>query len=112
MLIRLRYWLQKHIKMPFQRAVRGYCDYDLWNINCWFLDTMSKMLLRLSKEAVSYPGRGKYIEFEPWAKDLEKYGHMAKRLYDVDYDLRTDDYKNDLEEFLSWFKEYFKELWD
>lgn len=38
-----------------QRAQRGYADVDVWNIDSWFLETVSPMLRQLRKEHNGFP---------------------------------------------------------
>lgn len=39
----------RDIKWGHQRIWRGYCDYDQWSIDYWFVKLMPKMLLRLKE---------------------------------------------------------------
>lgn len=34
----------RNIKYSFQRATKGYCDKDLWDIDNWFMNLMPDML--------------------------------------------------------------------
>lgn len=34
----------RNIKYSIQRVTKGYCDKDLWNIDCWFMNLMPDML--------------------------------------------------------------------
>ena len=36
-------------RMAKQRAKRGFCDRDVWDIDIWFCNTISPMLKRLAK---------------------------------------------------------------
>ena len=38
-----------------QRGRKGYCDKDLWEINTWFSQTVSRMMKEYSKVNISYP---------------------------------------------------------
>lgn len=37
-----KFW--QKIKFKFQRAKKGYCDYDLYSIDLWFINIFPKML--------------------------------------------------------------------
>ncbi|SEA17059.1 hypothetical protein SAMN05216349_1066 [Oribacterium sp. KHPX15] len=39
----------------FQRGIKGYCDKDIWELNTWFAETFSRMLMELSDKTLSYP---------------------------------------------------------
>ena len=47
--------LFREIKFAVQRAKRGYCDRDVWQIDTWFPTLMSKMLTQFSETAHVYP---------------------------------------------------------
>lgn len=44
MRIRLPYWLRKITVYPWQRAVRGYADNDLWNLDNFIVEIIDKSL--------------------------------------------------------------------
>ena len=46
-----------HRKWARQRAKRGFCDADLWEIHTWFIEIMPDMLEKLADTAHSYPQR-------------------------------------------------------
>lgn len=45
----------KAVKYMFQRAARGYCDMDVWDIDCYLLDIIPNILKALAKRSQSYP---------------------------------------------------------
>ena len=45
----------RHWKWAWQRATRGYCDSDVWNIYAWFLSVMPAMLDQMADEAHGCP---------------------------------------------------------
>ncbi len=47
-------WRQ-NIRFAYQRIKYGYCDYDVWSIDDWFLNVMPGMLQQLKDTAHSYP---------------------------------------------------------
>jgi len=54
----------REIKFAVQRARRGFCDRDVWEINTWFLTILPKMLLELEKHHTGYPFSIKDAWFE------------------------------------------------
>lgn len=45
----------RDIKCAWQRANKGYCFRDLWNIDKWFLAIMPKMIQELKERKMGYP---------------------------------------------------------
>ena len=43
------------IKFFIQRGRKGYCDKDLWEMNTWFAQTVSRMMKEFSKVNISFP---------------------------------------------------------
>ena len=43
------------IRYAFQRATKGYCDLDVWNIDSWFLRVMPHMLSEFKDNLHGYP---------------------------------------------------------
>ena len=41
--------LKNDIKYSFQRITKGYCDYDLFSIDYWFMDIMPRMLTQFKE---------------------------------------------------------------
>lgn len=57
------------IKNAWQRANKGYCDKDLWNIDNWFLNIIPKMLTEFQKKTDGYPGN---MTMEEWDNILSE----------------------------------------
>ena len=49
------YHVRQNIKFFIQRRRKGYCDKDIWEINTWFSQTVSRMMKEFSKKNTSYP---------------------------------------------------------
>jgi len=60
------------IKAFFRRGRNGYSLRDVWNINTWFLETLSHMLNDLLIGGMSYPGRGEADTYEKWQAILKR----------------------------------------
>lgn len=58
-------------KYAHQRAVKGYCDYDLFSICDWFLEVFPNMLKEFSEGTHSYPYD---MEEKEWGKYLVEMG--------------------------------------
>ena len=54
-------------KYTYQRATKGYCDYDLFSISDWFLEMFPNMLKEFSDGTHSYPWD---MEEKEWRKYL------------------------------------------
>ena len=54
-------------KYTYQRATKGYCDYDLFSISDWFLEMFPNMLKEFSDGTHSYPWD---MEENEWRKYL------------------------------------------
>lgn len=47
--------IRQNIKFFIQRGRKGYCEKDLWEINTWFSQTVSRMMKEFSKKNLAYP---------------------------------------------------------
>ena len=45
----------RNIKYAFQRVKRGFSDYDVWDIDMWFCQTLPSMLERLAQTTHGFP---------------------------------------------------------
>ena len=45
----------RDLKWAWQRATKGYCFRDLWNINDWFIELIPRMLMEFKERNYSYP---------------------------------------------------------
>lgn len=70
--------LFRNLRYGWQRAVKGYCDVDVWDIDSWLVDTLPNMLLDLKETHCAYPGEnrtdGCSCSNEEWEEIL---GQMA-----------------------------------
>ena len=59
--------LWKIIKSVWQRATRGYCDTDVWNMAYWMLEILPPMLCDLANDKIgAYPGTEPFETPEKW----------------------------------------------
>ncbi len=94
--------LKNKIKWALQRVKRGYSDYDVYDVDMWFLDIMPRMLEQLKNTTHSaplLPNTTTETCHEEWKKILDR---MIFLLHDMNED--TCSFKNKYEE------DYFKYL--
>jgi len=75
-------WIKEiiiNIKNGWQRATRGYCDSDWFNMDHWMTTVWPKMFRAMAKEGMAYPGAEPFETEEKWhdwllhvANELEK----------------------------------------
>lgn len=132
--------LPRMIKLAWQRATRGYADYDVWAIDDWFMAIMPNMLTDLKEKSVGTPyfGHGVEEDSKIWDSILDKMIYLLKEMnedtssqqneffdaYVVSdnpqicqaYRSRQAEVDRYLEtcknEFFSLFTEHFYKLWD
>lgn len=95
--------IKNKIKMVYQREKRGYADQDVWNIDCWFLDIMPKMLKQLKETSHGYPAT---LTEKEWSDILDR---MVFLLNEMDEDKCS--YDNPYEdEYFSSLKDRFEKV--
>ena len=83
-------------KSTYQRATKGYCDYDLFSISDWFLEVFPNMLKEFADETYSHPYDmdekewGKYLvemreHFLNACKEYENSSPEARKEFDELY---------------------------
>ena len=114
-------------KYTYQRATKGYCDYDLFSISDWFLEVFSNMLKEFADETYSHPYDmdekewGKYLvemreHFLNACKEYENSSPEARKEFDELYkDFSAAEYfKNpelyNTKERKEKIKEYYKKV--
>ena len=65
-------------KWAYQRASKGYCDNDLWDLSNYYLDILYNSLNELANRHVGYPGNDNFPTSESWEDYLRK---MARCFY-------------------------------
>ena len=63
------------VKYAFQRARKGYCDKDLWEIDTWFSTVFAAMMKEFSEKTQSYPDKENvvYYKGEPNAEIIKTF---------------------------------------
>ena len=109
-------------KYTYQRATKGYCDYDLFSISDWFLEMFPNMLKEFSDGTYSYPYDmeekewGKYLvemreHFLNAYKDYEDSSPEARKEYDelykdFSFEFNSEERKEKVKEYYKKVKEY------
>jgi len=74
--------IKNKIKFKYQKAKKGYCDYDLYDMDYWFIKTFPKMLGEFAQCTCGHPG-----DEEEMLKDVEC---MDKKWLDNQHSLLID----------------------
>lgn len=96
---RIKWWFKRQ-KFIYQRATRGFCDYDVWEFNFYHADLVAEMLKYWAEHMYSFDGSMSqenwqatmlYIAecFEEWNKEYpqpayEAYKASVKRVKNED----------------------------
>lgn len=112
------YGLKKIFVYPFQRFFRGYADNDLWNLDYFYGQIITKSLRAFRDKTCSYPPT---LTFEEWQGIIDDiifaFEHESKDWYDLslEEDKLTQEEKDAIKERVSrgfdYFKEYYRDLW-
>lgn len=88
--------IKNKIKFKYQKAKKGYCDYDLYDIDDWFIKTFPKMLGEFAKNTIGYPMTDGELQEEVEKMDKKWVEHEQPYLIDIrkkhtnDFDSRDD----------------------
>lgn len=69
-------------KYTYQRATKGYCDYDLFSISDWFLETFPNMLKEFADETYSHPYDMDEKEWEKYLVEMREHFLNACKEYE------------------------------
>ena len=69
----------RDIKCAYQRATKGYCFRDIWNIDEWFLEIMPEMLDDFIKTHHGHPSN---MTDEEWIDILQKMSKSLKNAHE------------------------------
>lgn len=122
-------------KLLWQRATKGYCDEDLWNLDSHLAELLGSALKELSDIACAYPSR--LESHEEWQKilaDISEHFHMTLEdsydtpcldaWFDDDFNIElrekmreeneriNEERENHKDEALKMLSEYWFDLWD
>ena len=55
-----------NLKDAWDRATKGYCGLDLWNMDQWLVEILPQMLRQLARDSHGYPGVEPFETPEKW----------------------------------------------
>lgn len=74
------------VKYAKDRTRKGFCDYDLCDLDIFFVDLIIRVLEEHKESAIGYPD-SKYPTFEDWMNAIDEgIGHFKKYKYLLDDD--------------------------
>lgn len=60
----------RQFKWAYQRITRGYCDYDVWDLDTHLTEYLAQTIEHLAKTTHSYPGNEEFPTYEDWENYL------------------------------------------
>ena len=66
----------RRYKWAYQRATRGYCDYDIWDLDYFYTNLFVESLNQMANVAEGYPGNEKFPTYESWTRYLRKVARL------------------------------------
>ena len=93
----------RKLKWAYQRATKGYCEFDVWDMSMWFIDVVPNMLEDLANNGHGYPGNSQFDTFEKWStylKDLADKFRQADEDYCEERNLYEDEFNKRVDEAL------------
>lgn len=69
-----------NIQSAWERATKGYCHTDVWNMEGWFTEIIPDMLRTLAKEGRAYPGVEPFETPEKWEDTLQSMADVIESL--------------------------------
>ena len=88
--------IKNKIRFKYQKVKKGYCDYDLYDMDYWFIKTFPKMLGEFAKNTIGYPMSDGELQKEVEKMDKKWLNTHQILLIDIrkkhtnDFDLRDD----------------------
>lgn len=67
-----------NLKYAWQRAIRGYCDRDIWNLDIFYSDLFYQTLNKLADDTNDYPGIEPWETPEKWEEYLREMASLFK----------------------------------
>ena len=94
----IRYFFRT-IKWGWQRATKGYSDYDTWDLDVYYSNMMIASLSQFRAETKGYPG---YMnDIEEWYAILDKIIFLLKQA-------NEDEPLEEKNELVEWYEEYLE----
>lgn len=67
----------RRLKWGYQRIVRGYCDYDIWEMDYFLGTLLSDMCFNFADNASGWPD-SKFETYEDWVEYLREMGRCFR----------------------------------
>lgn len=111
--MRIKYKIRNcknNVKYALQRGKNGYDEVSMWNIDTWFLITLTSMLDNLIPNLQSYPSDITEDEWKSYLLKMNNHFKQTLELLETGEDNRRLQQEFDLG--IKMFKERFFDLWD
>lgn len=124
---KIRFYLYVIPRRIWDRATKGYCSRDLWNLNSFYCTLFYESITEFKNGAKGFPMT--MGTFEEWKEELEHISELFKRIEDLEnddsyYDEETREINTGLlfqmneeissvkNEAFDLMKKHFFDLWD
>lgn len=90
----------RQFKWAYQRMTRGFCDFDTWDLDNYYLELFYQTLNHLAENTHGWPSDEKFPNFEDWQnylKELADYFYRANDVNDFYEHPAEDKWWNDVE---------------
>lgn len=90
----------RQFKWAYQRITRGFCDFDTWDLDNYYLELFYQTLNHLAENTHGWPSNEKFPNFEDWQnylKELADYFYRADDTNDFYEHPAEDKWWNDIE---------------
>ena len=68
----------RQFKWAYQRITKGFCDFDIWDLDNYYLELFYQTIIELANITHGYPGTEEFPTPEAWDKYLRE---MANNFY-------------------------------
>lgn len=68
----------RQFKWAYQRITRGFCDYDVWDLDTHLSELLAQTIEHLAKTSHSYPGTEEFPTYESWETYLMEIANKFK----------------------------------
>lgn len=104
------------LKMKHQRAKKGYCDRDVWNVCTFIEETLLNILIEFRTTHMSYPMECKTVE--EWDKIIDRMIFLLGEMDEDKCSFKTDHLEDKIyyqrqckDEFYELLKKWHWNLW-
>lgn len=96
------------ISCAIQRARKGYCYRDLWNIDLWLFELLPNMIKDFKNNMSGYPYN--YESMKDWQAELDFFISILEQYNNNDFSTYTQDELYQI--IMKWLKNNLLNLWD